>query len=223
MFRVRRDPFPAQARLSRTVHPGPRLNYFWISPRWEEYLQSLSGLPVPMISHLHRKYVSNVQAGPSVLHCVTSRSVLGIAERKLGYFFRSSLQILSHWWNLPKAFSSSDWTIPTLVSFIHMLFVRLSPLFLCLIHQSCTENPKTAHRLHVWPHKCWLKEKKHLPQLAGNNLPPAAQDSFCILWDKGTLLVSVSVGIPRVYSAGCISPWISLQGVFCQTFSSRQS
>lgn len=76
---------------------------------------------------------------------------LGITERKLSYFFRTSLQILSHWWNLPRAFSSSDWTLPALVTSIYMLFVVLFPLHPCLIHQSCTEHPKTVLRLHVWP------------------------------------------------------------------------
>lgn len=67
------------------------------------------------------------------------------------------------------------------------------PSVLYWASQNCTQAPRVAS-------KCQLKEKNDHPHGAGNNLPAAAQESFCILWSKDTLLVPVSVGIPQIFS-----------------------
>lgn len=49
-----------------------------------------------MISHLHRKHVSDVQAGPSILHCVPSGSATGYHWKKAWlHLYNLSLDILT--------------------------------------------------------------------------------------------------------------------------------
>lgn len=61
--------------------------------------------------------------------------------------------------------------------------------------------------LQLWPHRCWIRGKAHLPKVS-NTSPSAAQDTARPLCGKATLLVRVQLNdhqTPRSFSAKLLS------------------